>query len=277
MIGCGTSWFVAQAYAALRERAGLGETDAVCASEFAAGRALRPGRRVHPLRHHHRGARRAARRRRPATRAVAVTAVAGDAGRRPVDERAGARLRRRAQRRADPLPDHGAGAGPRGVRRATSAACRRRPRAALAGRAAGRPGRRRPPRLPRHRLDRRAGPRGRAEGPRGRPGLVGVLPGDGLPARPDGRRPARAAWSGSFGALPAGMADTVARDRRPAAPRRPRPARRARPGPALRARARRPPRPRPRPAPAAHPIGDPAARRSADPALDTGTPPTTSR
>jgi fructoselysine-6-P-deglycase FrlB-like protein len=33
-IGCGTSWFVAQAYAALRERAGLGETDAVCASEF---------------------------------------------------------------------------------------------------------------------------------------------------------------------------------------------------------------------------------------------------
>jgi len=38
-IGCGTSWFVAQAYAALRERAGLGETDAVCASEFTGGRA----------------------------------------------------------------------------------------------------------------------------------------------------------------------------------------------------------------------------------------------
>src|SRR5581483_6760688 len=33
-MGCGTSWFVAQSYAALRERAGLGETDAVCASEF---------------------------------------------------------------------------------------------------------------------------------------------------------------------------------------------------------------------------------------------------
>ncbi len=32
-IGCGTSWFVAQSYAALRERAGLGETDARCASE----------------------------------------------------------------------------------------------------------------------------------------------------------------------------------------------------------------------------------------------------
>ena len=32
-IGCGTSWFVAQSYAALREAAGLGETDARCASE----------------------------------------------------------------------------------------------------------------------------------------------------------------------------------------------------------------------------------------------------
>jgi glucosamine--fructose-6-phosphate aminotransferase (isomerizing) len=37
-IGCGTSWFVAQSYAVLRERAGLGETDAVCASEYRAGR-----------------------------------------------------------------------------------------------------------------------------------------------------------------------------------------------------------------------------------------------
>jgi fructoselysine-6-P-deglycase FrlB-like protein len=32
-IGCGTSWFVAQSYAAIREAAGLGETDAACASE----------------------------------------------------------------------------------------------------------------------------------------------------------------------------------------------------------------------------------------------------
>lgn len=32
-IGCGTSWFVAQSFAALRERAGFGDTDAVCASE----------------------------------------------------------------------------------------------------------------------------------------------------------------------------------------------------------------------------------------------------
>jgi fructoselysine-6-P-deglycase FrlB-like protein len=34
IMGCGTSWFVAQAVAELREAAGLGETDAVCASEF---------------------------------------------------------------------------------------------------------------------------------------------------------------------------------------------------------------------------------------------------
>jgi fructoselysine-6-P-deglycase FrlB-like protein len=34
VVGCGTSWFMAQAYAALRERAGHGETDAFQASEF---------------------------------------------------------------------------------------------------------------------------------------------------------------------------------------------------------------------------------------------------
>jgi fructoselysine-6-P-deglycase FrlB-like protein len=36
--GCGTSWFMAQAYAVLREAAGLGETDAFAASEFPRGR-----------------------------------------------------------------------------------------------------------------------------------------------------------------------------------------------------------------------------------------------
>ncbi len=39
VIGCGTSWFMAQAYAALREAAGLGETDAFAASQFPAARA----------------------------------------------------------------------------------------------------------------------------------------------------------------------------------------------------------------------------------------------
>ncbi|WP_116949552.1 SIS domain-containing protein [Jiangella endophytica] len=38
VVGCGTSWFVAMAYAALRERAGLGETDAFAASEAPVGR-----------------------------------------------------------------------------------------------------------------------------------------------------------------------------------------------------------------------------------------------
>ena len=38
VVGCGTSWFMAQAYAALREGAGHGETDAFTATEFPAGR-----------------------------------------------------------------------------------------------------------------------------------------------------------------------------------------------------------------------------------------------
>ncbi|MDI3418074.1 SIS domain-containing protein [Streptomyces luteolus] len=37
--GCGTSWFMALAYAALREAAGQGETDAFASSEFPVGRA----------------------------------------------------------------------------------------------------------------------------------------------------------------------------------------------------------------------------------------------
>lgn len=38
VVGCGTSWFVAMAYAALREAAGEGETDAFAASELPVGR-----------------------------------------------------------------------------------------------------------------------------------------------------------------------------------------------------------------------------------------------
>ncbi|MEU1254699.1 SIS domain-containing protein [Streptomyces chartreusis] len=38
VVGCGTSYFMAQAFAALREGAGQGETDAFAASEFPAGR-----------------------------------------------------------------------------------------------------------------------------------------------------------------------------------------------------------------------------------------------
>ena len=38
VVGCGTSWFMAQSYAVLRERAGHGETDAFAASQFPTGR-----------------------------------------------------------------------------------------------------------------------------------------------------------------------------------------------------------------------------------------------
>ncbi|MFC8198746.1 SIS domain-containing protein [Streptomyces sp. NPDC057298] len=38
LVGCGTSWFMGQAAAALREQAGQGETDAFAASEFPHGR-----------------------------------------------------------------------------------------------------------------------------------------------------------------------------------------------------------------------------------------------
>ena len=38
VVGCGTSWFIAASYAALREAAGRGETDAFAASEFPATR-----------------------------------------------------------------------------------------------------------------------------------------------------------------------------------------------------------------------------------------------
>ncbi|ATZ22109.1 Glutamine--fructose-6-phosphate aminotransferase [isomerizing] [Streptomyces lavendulae subsp. lavendulae] len=38
VVGCGTSWFMALAYAELRERAGQGETDSFAASRFPAGR-----------------------------------------------------------------------------------------------------------------------------------------------------------------------------------------------------------------------------------------------
>ncbi|UFU14021.1 sugar isomerase [Curtobacterium sp. C1] len=38
VVGCGTSWFVAAAYAVAREQAGLGETDAFAGSEYPTGR-----------------------------------------------------------------------------------------------------------------------------------------------------------------------------------------------------------------------------------------------
>ncbi|WP_223695262.1 SIS domain-containing protein [Leifsonia poae] len=44
IVGCGTSWFMAQSYAALRESAGLGVTDAFAASEAPTGSSIFAGR-----------------------------------------------------------------------------------------------------------------------------------------------------------------------------------------------------------------------------------------
>jgi fructoselysine-6-P-deglycase FrlB-like protein len=87
VLGCGTSWFVAQALAELREGAGFGETDAVCASEFLPRRhydrivaVTRSGTSTEVLE---------ALRMIPAsTRTVAITAVRGE----PVDDLTDAQL-----------------------------------------------------------------------------------------------------------------------------------------------------------------------------------------
>ncbi|GAA2708226.1 SIS domain-containing protein [Actinoplanes palleronii] len=87
VLGCGTSWFVAQSIAELREDAGLGETDAVCASEYVPRRhydrvvaITRSGTSTEVLE---------ALRQVPAgTRRIAVTAVRGE----PVDDLTDARL-----------------------------------------------------------------------------------------------------------------------------------------------------------------------------------------
>jgi fructoselysine-6-P-deglycase FrlB-like protein len=81
LLGCGTSWFVAQSIAELRESAGLGETDAVCASEYVPRRrydrvvaVCRSGTTTEVLE--------ALRQVPDGTRRIAVTAVQGE----PVDE-----------------------------------------------------------------------------------------------------------------------------------------------------------------------------------------------
>jgi fructoselysine-6-P-deglycase FrlB-like protein len=86
LLGCGTSWFVAQSIAELREAAGFGETDAVCASEYEPRRRYdrvvavsRSGTSTEVL---------AALRRAPGgSRRVVVTATAGQPVEDLVDER----------------------------------------------------------------------------------------------------------------------------------------------------------------------------------------------
>jgi len=87
VLGCGTSWFVAQALAELREGAGFGETDVICASEFRPRRrydrivaVTRSGTSTEVLE--------ALRMIPAATRTVAITAVRGE----PVDDLTDAQL-----------------------------------------------------------------------------------------------------------------------------------------------------------------------------------------
>lgn len=54
--GCGTSLYIAQAFAVAREAARQGETDAWPASEFPTGRRYDPRCGAVPVRHHDRGA-----------------------------------------------------------------------------------------------------------------------------------------------------------------------------------------------------------------------------
>ena len=88
VIGCGTSWFMAAAYAALREAPARGETDAFAASEFPAGPAPTTG--SSPSRG-------------PARRPRSIRAVQASARARPRDHRCG-------RTRRSPRPRTGGGA-----------------------------------------------------------------------------------------------------------------------------------------------------------------------
>ena len=259
VIGCGTSWFMAQAYAAFREGNGHGRTDAFAASEMpsrpydvvvALSRSGTTTEVAHALmrsarsrtRGDHRGA-----------------GLAGRARRRRGRR---ARVRRRAVGRADALRHHRAqpAARPRGAR-PRRLGRRRRDRARRP--AAGRAGPGRPLGVHRPRLDRRAGQRGGAEAARVGPGLDGGLPRLRVPPRPDQHRRA-------------GRRRVVVRARRRRArgrPRgrradrraRPRPARLARARPADRGRPRRGRRARPRPPAQPDPLRRPTRRCRSDP------------
>ena len=137
VVGCGTSAFVADSLAALRERAGLGVTDAAYASEWRRRRGYDRRRRADPLRDDDRDARRA----RACPAGVTTSSITGVAG-SPVAkaDRRGprARLRRRASRRADPLPDHRCSPLARAVSGTTSPALVEAGTDALAAAAAGR-------------------------------------------------------------------------------------------------------------------------------------------
>ena len=194
VVGCGTSFYMAQAYAALRERAGQGETDAFAASEHRLHRGYdavlvitRSGTTTEVLEV-------LTELKRRGTPTTAIVATAGTPATEladrvillsEVDEQSVVQTRfattALALLRASP-------------RRGPHRRHRGRPRGAGAGRGAGpgRPGGRRAAHLPRPRLDRRAGRGGGAEAARVGPAVDRVLPRDGVPPRPDQHRGAGA-------------------------------------------------------------------------------------
>ena len=204
---------MAQAYAALREQSGHGETDAFAASEHRLDRSYdavlvitRSGTttEVIDVLTSLRG------------RDVVTTAIVATPG-TPVTELAD---------RTVLLPEvdeqsvvqtrfatSSAGAAARVARRGPVGRDRGRPRGAGRGRGAvpGRTGRRRAGDLRRARLDRRPGRGGGAQAARVGPVLDRVLPRDGVPARPDQHRHRGAGRPGRFGEVPQGLARAGAR------------------------------------------------------------------
>ena len=186
VIGCGSSLNVARCYAALREAAGHGETDAFPASEVPATRRYdrmvfvsRTGTTTEVL---------DALRRVPS--GVTTTAVAADPG-SPLPARGGygrpAGFFGRTVRGLQPLHHQHDRPAPRAPGRGPPRpAGRRRSRTGPA--AAARTGRTPRVHLPRPRLGGRGGRRGGAEAARGLAHLGRVVPGDGVPARPDQRQ-----------------------------------------------------------------------------------------
>ena len=265
VVGCGTSYFMAQAYAALREQSGHGETDAFAASEHRLDRSYdavlvitRSGTTTEVIDvltslrgrdRRHDGDRR-------------HTRYAGHRAGRP--DHPAARGRREVGR-ADPVRHLHRGAAPGVTRRGPVGRDRRRPGRAGRGRGAvpGRRGRRRAGDLRRSRLDHRAGRGGRPQAARVGPVLDRVLPGDGVPARPGEHRHR---GPGRLGARRGAAGPGGAGARHRCALREPghRPARRAGAGaPALPGEGPAG-RPRPRPPAAPHPVGGPAGGHLAE-------------
>ena len=198
VVGCGTSFFMAQAYAVLREAAGSGvggRTEAHAASEFPLDRDLRPRRRHLPLGHDDRGHR--APRRPCASAASAPRPSSPPRARRspswPPTRCCSPRSTSSRWCRPGSRPPRSACCAPPSAR--TSSAAIADAEAVLAedeATALAGVRRRRADHLRRARLDDRAGQRGGAQAARVGPVLDRVLPRDGVPPRPDQHRHHRA-------------------------------------------------------------------------------------